>query len=130
MMAGAALLLALATLNPTQAQQSANHTSESTGDSASLSESQKVQQLINCVRNMKEATFIRNGSSYTCQQAADHLQAKWEKHQQEVKTATNFIDALASKSGMSGKPYQIRFADGRTVNCSEVLHQELAKMKQ
>ncbi len=94
-----------------------------------LTEEQKVQQLISYVRHMQGATFIRNGSEYNCERAADHLQSKWEKHKEEVKDANGFIDELASKSGMSGKPYQIRFADGKTVNSGVVLHQELARIE-
>jgi len=121
------LLLGPTAISPTQAQPFAHYSAESATE---LTESQKVQQLIEWVRHLEGATFIRNGEEYNCQQAADHLQSKWEKHKDQVKTAQEFIDALASKSGMSGEDYQIRFADGKTVTCGEALHQQLQQIEQ
>lgn len=97
--------------------------------SARLTESQKVHELITYVRGMKDATFIRNGSKHSCKEAADHLQAKWEKHKGDVKTARGFIDELASKSGMSGKDYLIQFADGRTETSASVLNKRLKQLE-
>lgn len=122
-----AFLVGLAAINPTQALPLARY---SAGSATELTESQKVQQLIEWVRHLEGATFIRNGEEYNCQQAADHLQSKWEKHKDQVKTAEEFIDALASKSGMSGEDYQIRFADGKTVTSGEALHQQLQRIEQ
>lgn len=130
MMAGVVLVLGFSAINPAVAQQDTSHTSQSENNAAKLSESQKVQQLIDWIRNLKGATFIRNGSAYDSQKAADHLQAKWEKHQDEVKTAKGFIEELASKSGTSGKDYLIRFADGKTVTSGEALHEQLQRIEQ
>jgi len=124
----AALLFGLAAINLPQALPLAsNYNAERITE---LTESQKVQQLIDWVRHLEGATFIRNGEEYNCQQAADHLQSKWEKHKDQVKTAEEFIDALASKSGMSGEDYLIRFADGKTVKSGEALHQQLQRIEQ
>lgn len=97
---------------------------------ARLTESQKVTQLINYIRNLEGAAFIRNGTEYTCKAAADHLQAKWRKHRTRVRTAGNFIEALASASGMTGEPYLIRFPDGTVVETKQVLLQELKRLEQ
>jgi hypothetical protein len=78
------------------------------------------------VRDLKDATFIRNGSAYNSKSAAIFLRRKWQANQSEVKTARDFIDKVASFSGTSGKPYLIRFKDGREVHSRDFL---LARLK-
>ncbi|SFG86274.1 DUF5329 family protein [Pontibacter chinhatensis] len=95
-----------------------------------LTEDEKVERLIQHVAKMEGATFIRNGSEHTCRQAAEHLESKWEKHRDSVKTARDFIAELASRSGLSGKDYLIRFADGTTRTTNEVLMAELELLEQ
>src|SRR5438128_1640762 len=72
-----------------------------------LTEDEKVAALINYIRQLPNATFIRNGKDYPSQKAADHLQSKYKKHKKKVKTAQDFIDKLATHSS-SKEPYQIR----------------------
>ena len=97
---------------------------------AALSESQKVERLISFIRSLEGATFIRNGTEHNCQEAADHLLAKWKKHMNEIHSAEDFIAELASASGMTGKDYQIRYADGTVVPTKEVLMRELKRLEQ
>jgi hypothetical protein len=94
-----------------------------------LTETQKVEQLIQFIRNMQGATFIRNGSEHSCKEAADHLQAKWKKHKKDISSAKEFIDVLASKSGMSGEPYKIKFKDGTVQTTNAVLMKELKRLE-
>jgi hypothetical protein len=94
--------------------------------SASAGETQKIEALIRDVRNLKDATFIRNGSTYSSESAAIFLRRKWQANQSEVKTARDFIEKVATFSGTSGKPYLIRFKDGREVHSREFL---LARLK-
>lgn len=93
-----------------------------------ISEEEKVAQLINYVRHLLNATFIRNGKDYTPQKAADHLQSKYNKHKKRAKTAHDFVDRLASESKTS-EPYLIRFSDGSTVKLGELLNKELARIE-
>ncbi|WP_299755232.1 DUF5329 family protein [uncultured Pontibacter sp.] len=95
-----------------------------------FTEDQKVERLIQFIAKMDGATFIRNGSEHTCRQAAEHLESKWEKHRDSIKTAKGFVEELASRSGLSGKPYQIRFADGTVKTTNEVLLTELKQLEQ
>ncbi|MCJ8165118.1 DUF5329 domain-containing protein [Pontibacter sp. E15-1] len=95
-----------------------------------LTEIQKVEKLIAFVSSMEGATFIRNGSKHSCAEAAQHLQAKWQKHKADVKTAEEFIEKLASKSGMSGEDYLIQFSDGHTETAAVVLTRALREMEQ
>ena len=89
-------------------------------------ETQKIEALIQNVRDSKDATFIRNGSAYNSKSAAIFLRRKWQANQSAVKTARDFIDKVASFSGTSGKPYLIRFKDGREVHSRDFL---LARLK-
>ncbi|KAA9326051.1 DUF5329 family protein [Adhaeribacter soli] len=91
-------------------------------------ESEKVSRLIAYVRNMQGAVFIRNGKEYTPAKAADHLEKKYKKHRKKVDTARQFVEKLASESS-SGKPYLIRFSDGRTVDLAELLDKELDRIE-
>jgi hypothetical protein len=95
---------------------------------AAPSESEKIEQLIASVQNLQGAVFIRNGSEYGGAQAASHLRMKWKKAGNRVKTAEDFIEVCASGSYMSGKKYQIRFADGHSVDAGQYFREQLQKM--
>jgi uncharacterized protein DUF5329 len=94
--------------------------------SAPAGETEKIEALIQEVRDLKDATFIRNGSNYNSKSAAIFLRRKWQANQSAVKTARDFIDKVASFSGTSGKPYLIRFKDGKEIHSREFL---LARLK-
>ncbi|RIJ36916.1 DUF5329 family protein [Pontibacter oryzae] len=97
--------------------------------SEKYTEEQKVNYLIQYIAKMENATFIRNGSEHTCKQAAEHLESKWEKHKDDVKTANGFVEELASRSGLTGEPYKIRFADGTTKTTNQVLLKALQQLQ-
>jgi hypothetical protein len=89
-------------------------------------EKQKIETLIREVNDLKEASFIRNGSTYNSGYAATFLRRKWQANHSEVKSARDFINKVASISGTSGKPYLIRFKDGKEIYSRDFL---LAKLK-
>ncbi|ARS37587.1 DUF5329 family protein [Pontibacter actiniarum] len=105
-------------------------TSAATATAAPYTEEQKVNHLIQVISKMEGATFIRNGSEHTCAEAAEHLESKWEKHKDDVQTAQGFVEKLASRSGLTGEPYRIRFADGTEKTTNEVLMSELQQVEQ
>src|SRR5206468_8030338 len=74
-----------------------------------LTEREKIEALIKNVENLKDATFIRNDSSYDAKMAARFLRGKWQAQEKKIKTAADFIDKAGSVSSTSGKPYVIRF---------------------
>jgi hypothetical protein len=92
-------------------------------------EKQKIETLINQVRELKDAQFLRNGSSYSAENAATFLRRKWQANDSKVKSARDFIDKVASFSGTSGKPYMIRFTDGREVQSKNYLLAELRRVE-
>jgi hypothetical protein len=97
-------------------------------DAVSLSESARIDHLINHVRTLEGAVFVRNGKAYGPAEAAKHLQYKREKAGDRVKTADDFIRLCASHSVLSGEAYLIRFQDGRTRTAEDVLREELARI--
>lgn len=109
--------------------QSNSHVTASKTSVSSLTESQKIEHLIATLRSMKGAVFIRNGSEHTAQEAADHLESKWQKHRSKIKTADDFIVHLATKSSMTGNLYKIRFPDGKIVSTADVLQKELSQFE-
>ena len=92
-------------------------------------EKQKIEALFKQVGDLKDAKFIRNGWSYDPSTAVRFLRGKWNANSSEVKSARDFIDKVASVSGTSGKPYLIRFNDGKEIPSREFLLAELKKIE-
>ncbi|NDK57705.1 DUF5329 family protein [Pontibacter fetidus] len=130
LLAIALFIFCLVAVQPAFAQQANSPaTTVSATTSKPLSETEKINLLIESISTMKGATFIRNGSEHTCQEAAAHLKAKYEKHGSKIKSADEFISYLATKSSASGEVYKIRFADGHEEPTAEVLHHLLEQLK-
>jgi Family of unknown function (DUF5329) len=97
--------------------------------SVPLAEKQKIEALIKQVGDLKDAKFVRNGSTYEVATAVRFLRGKWEANDSAVKTARDFVDKVASGSGTSGKPYVIRFKDGREMKSRDFLLSQLKKLE-
>jgi len=54
--------------------------------------------------------FYRNGTWYDSKRAQAHLRDKYEllAAADRISTAEDFIEKAATKSGLSGRPYQVR----------------------
>lgn len=98
--------------------------------SNTLSEDEKIQQLISKVESLNGAVFIRNGSEHTPHEAAEHLRRKLNGANGSIHTAEDFIQQIATGSSISGEEYQIRFTDGRSVPAHEYLREELQRLNQ
>jgi hypothetical protein len=96
------------------------------GDTASV-ESQKIDYLIAAIGALQNARFVRNGTAYDAQAAADHLRLKLKNAGARVKTAEDFIRYCATGSSVSGKPYLIRYSDGRVMTSEAFLRQKLSE---
>jgi len=92
-------------------------------------EKQKIEALIRQVGELKEAKFVRNGWTYEPATAVRFLRGKWDANSSEVKSARDFIDKVATISGTSGKPYLIRFNDGKDIKSGDFLLAELKKIE-
>jgi hypothetical protein len=95
-----------------------------------FTETQKIDHLIAYIASLNGATFIRNGDDYSAKDASTHLQMKREKAGKRIKTAEDFILHIATKSSMSGEPYQIKFANGKLIECALVLKIELRNLNE
>jgi len=88
----------------------------------------RIERLIRFVESQKDMKFIRNGSEYTCAEAAKFLRGKLESMGGDVSTAREFIERIASKSSMSGEPYHVKLADGRLMPAAQFLGEELKRI--
>ncbi len=91
-------------------------------------ESARIVRLIDHVALQTDIRFIRNGEVFEAPEAASHLRAKMNSAGWRIKTAEHFVDYLASRSSMSGTPYEIRLADGRLMLARDWLRAELKKV--
>jgi hypothetical protein len=89
----------------------------------------RIDKLIRHVETQKGMTFIRNGTEYSCADAARFLRGKMDSMGAEVSTAREFIDRIATRSSMSGKPYQVRFHDGHLIPAAQFLGDELKRLE-
>ena len=88
-------------------------------------EDARIEYLLTVVASLQDAQFIRNGKSSDSKAAVDHLRTKLRAAGSRVQTAEDFIRDCASKSSISGKPYEIRFADGTVLLAADFLRQKL-----
>ena len=85
----------------------------------------RIDHLLAIVGSLHDAQFIRNGKAYDSASAVSHLRLKLSAAGTRVQTAEDFIRDCATQSSMTGQPYEIRFADGRTVAAADFLLQKL-----
>jgi len=88
----------------------------------------EIQHLLAYIAGA-ECRFIRNGKEYSPEEARKHIQKKYEYAWNRIKTAEDFIQGVASKSSISGKPYKIRCKD-QTMLCADWLGAELQRFRQ
>jgi hypothetical protein len=98
------------------------------GAEPSAAETKKIEALIAHVEGLKETKFVRNGIEYDAKTAAAFLRGKWDTNKAKIKTAEDFIEHVATKSSTSGKPYLIRYPDGKEVKSGEYLREQLKKL--
>ena len=77
---------------------------------ASVDAEAEIVELIQAVA-LSGCEFERNGKRYDSLEAADHLRLKYTRGRRYARTAEQFIDRLASKSSITGKPYLIICAE-------------------
>jgi hypothetical protein len=95
----------------------------------SPAENARIDYLLAIVASMHDARFIRNGTSYDSADAVKHLRLKLSAAGSRIKTAEDFIRDCASASSVSGRPYEIRFSDGRVVRSADFLRQKLMEFE-
>ena len=96
---------------------------------AAQSPAAQIDALIARVAQAHGVVFIRNGSEHTATEAAAHLQRKLRAAHGRITTPEQFIDVLGTRSSLSGRPYQVRFADGHVVDSAAWLRQLLREVR-
>lgn len=81
--------------------------------------------LIKSVEAQKGAVFIRDATVHPAHAAADQMGLKLGKAGDLVKTAEDFMEKCASKSSISGTPYEVRLAGGKSVPARTFLRPKL-----
>ena len=99
------------------------------GQAGRLSDEERIDAMIKALEQLKDAIFIRNDKEYDAKAAADHLRMKWQYAGRRITTARHFITLIGTKSSVSGKPYLIRFEDGREMTSEAFLTAELEKLE-
>lgn len=82
----------------------------STSTPASTSFEAEIEHLTQTVRN-SPCQFIRNGDVHAGPDAAEHMLDKYDYFEDEIHTAEDFIRQAASKSTLTGKPYEVKCAN-------------------
>jgi hypothetical protein len=74
--------------------------------------------------------FFRNGSWYSAGEAKTHLKKKYDYlvEKNMVRKAEDFIEGAATRSSISGQPYQVECA-ARTIPSARWLTEELARYR-
>ena len=99
------------------------------GSDLPAAEKKKIEILIGSVEQMTDAVFIRNGKQYTAELAAEFLRRKWKSRRSEIHSAADFIDKVASFSSTTGKPYRIRWSDGKERSSAEFFRAQLSLLE-
>jgi hypothetical protein len=94
---------------------------------APLTEQQKIERLIAAVRK-SGMILIRDGSEHSAEQAADSLQEDWEAAG-DVATARDFIEKVAARSPLTGRPHVVRAKSGDSTS-RDWLAERLAEIEE
>jgi hypothetical protein len=86
---------------------------------------QTIRYLIGYVSG-SDLTFVRNAGEYTPHQAAAHLQKKYRHFRDDIDSAEEFIELCATRSLLSGTPYQVIDRQGDLRPTADWLRTELA----
>jgi hypothetical protein len=89
----------------------------------------RVERFLQAIGQENNLVFIRNGREHSVSQAVSHLRRKLKSSKDKLQTAEEFIDNVASKSSISGKPYLIRRPGGSNEEAGPYFRQLLAEIE-
>jgi hypothetical protein len=85
----------------------------------------EVEHLLEFVRQ-SDCLMIRNGNEHEGEEAASHIQKKYDYFVDDITTTEAFIEYSATKSTISGKYYTVKCPDGKEMRSQDWLLNELA----
>jgi len=89
----------------------------------------EISALIGKVEHARGVTFIRNGRAHDAGEAAAHLRRKLAAAHGRIHGAEQFIDAIGTRSSMTGIAYRVRLPDGREIESAAWLRQLLRELR-
>ena len=89
----------------------------------------EIKSLMQHLRELDGAVFIRNGKEYSVDDAIDHLLRKLEAAGDSIKTTEDFIKLVGTKSSQSDEPYQIRMQDGNLITTEQWFTERLRDVR-
>ncbi len=102
----------------------------STANDLSSGTQQEITHLFAYLKS-SGCQFNRNGSWYSAQDAADHLNDKYQYllGKNRISSTEEFIAAAASQSSMSGQPYLVKCGNAAPVESANWFYAELEKYR-
>ncbi|EAT12482.1 hypothetical protein RED65_16631 [Oceanobacter sp. RED65] len=88
----------------------------------------EIQFLTNKVQT-SPCQFIRNGDKHSGVDAAEHMLSKYDYFADEIHTAEDFIRKAASKSTLTGKPYEVKCSNSH-ITSQQWLQRHLEDFRQ
>ena len=88
---------------------------------------QEISHLLNFIRT-SDCVFIRNSSRHDPEEAAAHIQKKYNYLKKRIRSTDDFIDGAATRSSLSGKPYTV-ICRGSEMKTADWLREELKKYR-
>lgn len=88
----------------------------------------RIDRLLNHLLTRRDMRMVRNGSVYDCETAVTFLRRKLSSMGDDIKTAEEFIERIATRSSTSGQLYWVRTPDGRDLPAGDFLRVELARL--
>ncbi len=92
-----------------------------------LREPERIAALLNVVER-SGARFVREGKVYSGAEGRKHLERKLRHAGNRITTAEQFIEGIASRSSLTGRPYLVRLPGGEKVETRVWLRQRLAEI--
>ena len=92
-----------------------------------LAEPERIAALLDAVER-SGAIFVREGAEYSGVEGRRHLERKLRHAGDRVKTAEDFIENIASRSSLTGRPYLVRLPTGEEMEAGVWLHRKLAEI--
>ena len=83
----------------------------------------EIRSLIQAVHE-SDCEFDRNGTLYTAERAAEHLELKYARGERYAGSAEAFIERLATGSSWTGEPYWM-ICDGAKIRSADWLVERL-----
>jgi len=93
-------------------------------DNPDVLEKHKIMYLLDRA-SASPYQFIRDNEAFSGQKAAAHLRMKYRYAFGRIQTAREFIEHIASRSSLSGKPYFIKLNTGKKQHAEKLFTNEL-----